>query len=58
MNMTYYPFLKQLTERFFPKSKTIITLEESTNLFDTLEVDKYLGRTLPNGFSQSEYDNL
>jgi len=49
MNMTYYPFIKRVIQTFNLSSNT--TFQTTSSLFDTLIVDKYMGRSLPNGFS-------
>lgn len=58
MNLTYYPFLKKLTQLFFKNSTQVISIAQSVDLFDTLYVDKYLGKPLPSTLTQNDYLNL
>ncbi len=45
MNVTYTPFIKKLIQRFaLPSNATFQTIAD---LFDTLVVNKYLGKPLP-----------
>jgi hypothetical protein len=60
MNMTYYPFIKKAFDIFnltltANSSSTFATLN---SLFDTLVVDRYMGRPLPPNFSEDDYKNL
>jgi len=45
--MTYYSFLKKMTQLFFKNRTQTISIAESVDLFDTLYVDRYLGKNLP-----------
>jgi hypothetical protein len=58
MNLTYYPFLKKMTQIFFKNQTQTISIAQSVDLFDTLHVDHYLGKPLPSSITQSDYDNL
>jgi hypothetical protein len=58
MNITYYSFLKKLTQLFFKNSTQVISIAQSVDLFDTLYVDKYLGKSLPSTLTQNDYLNL
>lgn len=56
MNLTYSPFVKKTIQLFnLPANSTFQTL---SSLFDTLIVDKFMGKPLPNGYSQADLDNL
>jgi len=44
--MTYYPFIKRAA-KIFNVTETNLTFQNMSSLFDTLTVDKYLGKTLP-----------
>lgn len=54
--MTYYPFFKKMIQ-FFNMSQNS-TIQSLSSLYDTLIVDKYMGRPLPNGFTNDDLDNL
>lgn len=54
--MTYYPFVKRMIQLFNLSANS--TFQTLSSLFDTLIVDKYLGRPLPNGLSAGDLDNL
>ena len=58
MNLTYYPFMKRMADVFnIPTNRMNFSIISS--LYDTLTVDKYLGRSMPEfGFSDSDYLNL
>lgn len=58
MNMTYYPFLKNLTKYFFKNQTQTITIEQSIEVFDTLYVDRYLNKPLPSFISENDFANL
>ena len=49
--MTYYPFLKKLTQYFFKNQTKTISLHQSIEVFDTLYVDRYLNKPLPSYIS-------
>lgn len=56
MNLTYYPFLKKTAEVFNLTGN--VTLQTVSSLFDTLIVDKYMGRKLPDGYTEDDLMNL
>lgn len=58
MNLTYFPFLKKMTQLFFKNQSQTISIEQSVDLFDTLYVDRYLGKKLPQTLSEEDYANL
>ena len=58
MNLTYYPFLKKLTQIFFKNSSKVISIADSVSLYDTLYVDKYLGKSLPSTLTEGDFRNL
>jgi hypothetical protein len=56
MNLTYYPFIKKTIQVFnLSSNATFATL---SSLFDTLIVDKFMGRGLPNGYTDNDLMNL
>lgn len=56
MNLTYYPFMKKTIQVFnLSSNSTFATL---SSLFDTLIVDKFLGRPLPAGYTEDDLMNL
>lgn len=55
MNLTYYPFLKKMTQLFFKNQSETISIARSVDLFSTLYVDKYLGRELPETLSETDF---
>jgi hypothetical protein len=57
MNFTYYPFLKRMAN-IFNIPTTPMNFSITSSLYDTLTVDKYLGRPLPNNFTEQDYTNL
>lgn len=56
MNLTYTPFQKKIIQTFNLSNTT--SFLSLGSLFDTLIVDKFMGRPLPSGFSASDLDNL
>lgn len=58
MNMTYYPFLKKMTQLFFKNQSGTISIAQSVELFDTMYVDKYLGKNLPQTLTEEDFENL
>jgi hypothetical protein len=46
MNITYYPFLKKLSSVFNIPINSM-NFSRVSSLYDTLTVDKYLGRPMP-----------
>jgi len=56
MNLTYNAFQKRMAQIFNLSSNlSLLTL---SSLFDTLIVDKFMGRSFPNGFSSDDLDNM
>jgi hypothetical protein len=49
MNLTYTPFVNKMIQIFNLSSTS--TFQTLGSLFDTLVVDKYLGRSIPNGMT-------
>ena len=47
MNLTYSPFLKKMTTQFYKNQTQSINISQSTDLFDTFYVDRYLGKGIP-----------
>lgn len=52
MTLTYTPFLKKLTSLFYKNQSTTISIDQAVDVFDTLYVDKYLGRSLPQNINE------
>ena len=57
MTVTYQPFLKKLSS-VFNISATDLTFSRLTFIYDTLTVDKFLGRPIPDSISNDDYLNL
>ena len=57
MVLTYTPFLKKAATAFGmdPLSMNFTKLAA---LYDTVNVDKYLGKSLPSGFKDEDFANL
>ena len=55
MNLTYYPFIKKMANIF---NFTVLNFTSLFGLYDTLLVDKYLARPLPDEFTDEDYENL
>lgn len=57
MILTYTPFLKKAATAFGiePSSMNFTKLAA---LYDTLNVDKYLGKSLPSSFKEEDWANL
>lgn len=57
MVLTYTPFLKKIANTFKidPASMNFTNL---ASLYDTVRVDRYLGRKLPVGFSSDDLENM
>lgn len=53
--MTYYPFMKRMASIF---NFTVLNFTYMLNLYDTLLVDKYLGRPMPDTFTDEDYENI
>ena len=48
MNLTYHPFLLKMASIFDVPSESM-DFKKISGLYDTLTVDKYLGRAMPGG---------
>lgn len=57
MVLTYTPFLKKIATTFGIGPSTM-SFTQLTALYDTLSVDKYLGKSLPSGLKEEEWANL
>lgn len=57
MKTTYYPFMKKM-EKMFNFTLTNNSLYEMLRCYDAANVDKHLGRPLPPGFTEDDYQNL
>lgn len=57
MVITYTPFLKKIGNAFGldPNSMNFTKISA---LYDTLNVDKYLGKALPSGITQEDFKNM
>jgi hypothetical protein len=58
MTTTYTPFLRKLTTLFYKNQTQTIKIDQVIDVFDTLHVDRYLGRSLPANISEDDYKNL
>lgn len=56
MNTTYTPFIRKTIQVFNLSSNS--TFQTLSSLFDTLIVDKFLGRPLPSGYTEDDLKNL
>ena len=56
MVLTYTPFLKKMATAFSMDTATM-NLTKLAALFDTINVDKYLGKSLPSQITQDDYKN-
>lgn len=56
MTLTYTPFIKKTIQVFNLTLKP--TLETLNEIFDTLIVDKFLGRALQSGYTEDDLMNL
>jgi hypothetical protein len=57
MNLTYYPFLKKMSTTF-EIDPSSMNFTKASELYDTIIVDKNLGRSLPSAFSDDDFNNL
>jgi hypothetical protein len=57
MVLTYTPFLKKMGSVFGIDSNQM-NFTNLCSLFDTVRADKYLGRSLPSGFSGDDFSNM
>lgn len=57
MNITYFPFLVRMGQLFdFPMDSD--SLYNMVNVYEIAGVDRFLGRPLPQGFSDQDYLNV
>lgn len=54
--MTYRPFLKKMISMFNLSSNA--TFQTTNDLYDSLVVDRYLGRPLPSNFTMDDFNNI
>jgi len=54
MVLTYNPFLKKMAN-MFKIDLASMNFTKLASLYDTLQVDRYLGRKLPADFSQADF---
>lgn len=57
MVLTYTPFLRKVANIFGLDSNSM-NFTKLSALYDTVNVDRYLGKALPSGFSQDDFNNL
>ena len=57
MVLTYTPFLRKVATSFGMDSSSM-NFTKLAALYDTVNVDRYLGKSLPSGFSQDDFNNL
>lgn len=57
MVLTYTPFLKKAATAFGMDSSSM-NFTKLAALYDSLNVDKYLGKSLPSGFKEEDWANL
>jgi hypothetical protein len=57
MVLTYTPFLKK-TANIFGLDSNSMNFTKLAALYDTLNVNKYLGISLPSAFKQEDFDNI
>ncbi len=57
MVLTYTPFLRKVANSFGMDSNSM-NFTKLAALYDTVNVDRYLGKILPSGFSQDDFNNL
>lgn len=58
MTVYYYPFMKRMSTMFNFSMVTNATFLSLLRSYDAVTVDKYLGRPMPNGFTDDDYENL
>ena len=57
MNLTYYPYLKKMADIFnIPLNE--MDFQKNSYIYDTLTVDRYLGRPLPSNFYDADLANM
>jgi hypothetical protein len=57
MVLTYTPFLRK-TANAFGLDANSMNFTKVAALFDTINVDRYLGKSLPSGFTKDDLSNL
>ncbi len=57
MNLTYWPFMKKMAI-IFDLDINSMNFTMLTNIYDTLIVDKNLGRAIPKDLTDSDFVNL
>ena len=57
MSLTYHPFLKKMASVFDVPPESM-DFEKISRLYDTLTVDKYLGRAMPGNFTEDDSLNM
>jgi hypothetical protein len=57
MALTYAPFLKRVGQTFGIEPTTM-NFSKISSLYDTLTVDRYLGRPLPQNITEDDYLNM
>lgn len=55
--LTYLPFLRKIGQ-IFNIAEASMNFSKISSLYDTLTVDKYLGRPMPTGFTDDDYLNM
>lgn len=57
MVLTYTPFLRRVGQTFGIEPSAM-NFSKISSLYDTLTVDKYLGRPMPKNFTEDDYLNM
>lgn len=57
MTLTYAPFLRRMGQTFAIEP-TSMNFSKISSLYDTLTVDRYLGRPLPQNITEDDYLNM
>jgi hypothetical protein len=57
MVLTYTPFLRRIGQTF-GIDPAAMNFSKISSLYDTLTVDKYLGRNMPDNFTDNDYLNM
>jgi hypothetical protein len=57
MALTYAPFLRRMGQTF-EIEPTAMNFSKISSLYDTLTVDRYLGRPLPEKITEDDYLNM
>ena len=56
MNMTYWPFIKRMTQLFNLTGN--VTLSTMQSLHQAVQIDLHLNRPLPSNFTPDDFKNL